>query len=55
MGNIGNCKRCFTRDCEKVSEIILDGSQELKPNLENSEQILKNIPEEEPKELAKQT
>ncbi len=52
MGN-SNCRRCFTRETEKSSEIRLDSSQELKPNLENSN-TLKNIPEEDPKEFIKE-
>ena len=54
MGN-SNCKRCFIRETEKQSEILLSGSEELKPNLENSNQTLKNIPEEEPNEHIKMT
>ena len=42
MGN-SNCRRCFTRETEKSSEIRLYSSQELKTNLENSN-TLKNIP-----------
>lgn len=50
-----NCKRCFSRESEKASEMLLSGSQELNPTVENSNQTINIIPEDKQKGLVKET
>jgi len=54
MGNC-TCKKCFTRENERASEISADSSRGLKPNIDNPHENIKTIPERDQNERIKST